>query len=274
MKVKIGICQMNVVDNKNTNLNNAKKLIIKAVKLGAKIVCLPEMFNCLYENNSFINNAEEQGGKTYQYLSNTAKELAVYLVGGSISEKCDNHLYNTSYVFNPKGELIAKHRKVHLFDIEVKDKIHFKESDTFTAGNKFTIFNTEYGTFGLAICFDIRFVEQFRVMALQGAKAIFVPGAFNMTTGPAHWHLSFRARAVDNQLYMIGCAPARNTKSTYVSFGNSLVTNPWGEVEVALDEKQNVVVTEIDFSNVDEIRKQLPILKNRRTDLYDIKIHS
>ena len=270
MKVKVGLCQMNVVKGKQDNLINAKRLISEAVNLGAKIVCLPEIFNGLYANDSFIKNAEQQGEESYQFLSTTAKEYQIYLIGGSISEKYNNKLYNTSYVFNPQGELIAKHRKVHLFDIEVKGKIRFMESDTFTAGNEFTVFDTEYGKFGLAICFDIRFVEQFRIMALNGAKAVFVPGAFNMTTGPAHWQLSFRARAVDNQVYMLGCAPARNNKGSYVSYGNSLVVNPWGEVVKALNADENVLVSEIDLDYVDKVREQLPILKNRREDLYQI----
>lgn len=267
MKLKIGLCQINVVKDKIENLKNAEKLIRQANDKGARIICLPEIFNGLYHNEAFIYNAEKEGDVSYKLLSNLARELEVYIVGGSISEKEGDKLYNTSYSFNPNGELIGKHRKVHLFDIDVPGKIQFFESDTFTAGDDITVIDTEYGKFAVAICFDIRFPELFRMMAKEDVKGIFVPGAFNMTTGPAHWELSFRARAVDNQVFMFGCAPARGNNG-YISYGNSMAVNPWGDILGRLDEKQNVLIQEIELDDVEKYRNNLPIIKNMRRDLY------
>lgn len=271
MKIKIGLCQMTVVDNKKENLKKAKDLINRAAKLGSNFVCLPEIFNCPYGNEYFPKFAEKEGGETFLFLSDMAKQNNIYLIGGSIPELEENKIYNTSYVFNPKGELIGKHRKAHLFDIEVKGKIRFMESDVLSPGNKITTIDTEYGKIGLAICFDIRFIEPFRLMVLDGARLIFIPGAFNMTTGPLHWELSFRARAVDNQVFTIGCAPARDKNFGYVSYGNSMIVDPWGKIVGRLEEKEDVLVEEIELNTIEKIRQQIPILKNRRTDLYEIK---
>ena len=166
---------------------------------------------------------------------------------------------------------IGKHRKTHLFDIDVKGGQSFKESDTLTAGNSGTVFDTEFGRMGVMICFDIRFPEFARMMVNDGAKMIFVPAAFNMTTGPAHWELSFRARALDNQIYMLGCAPARNPAASYISWGHSIFTDPWGRVVDMLDEKEGILIGEIDLDYENEIREQLPLLKARRNDVYRIE---
>lgn len=145
-------------------------------------------------------------------------------------EEDGEKIYNTSFVFDRSGNQIVRHRKMHLFDIRVDGGQSFCESDTFSAGEDITVFDTEFGKMGLIICFDIRFPELTRLEAFKGAQAVFVPAAFNMTTGPAHWELSFRARALDNQVFMVGCAPARDENAFYVSYANSIVTGPWGDV--------------------------------------------
>ncbi|MFP4457451.1 MAG: carbon-nitrogen hydrolase family protein [Halanaerobiales bacterium] len=266
--MKIGLCQLKVSENKSINLFNAKKQMNIAKNLGAEIICLPEIFNSPYENSNFLKHAEPQGGQTYKFLSIQAKELDVYLVGGSIPEKEDGKIYNTSYVFNRNGELIAKHRKVHLFDIFIPGEIEFMESKTLSAGNSVTTFDTEYGKMGLAICFDIRFSEYINLIGQSGAKVIFIPAAFNMKTGPAHWDLAFKSRALDNQLFIAGCSPARDEKASYVAYGHSLIVNPWGEIINQLDENQGVLVGEVDLNLIDEYRQKLPIVKNKRSDLY------
>ena len=142
------------------------------------------------------------------------------------------------------------------------------ESDTFTPGDSLTLFDTPFGRIGVAICFDIRFAEWFRMMALEGARLILVPGAFNMTTGPAHWELSLRMRAVDNQCFVAGCAPARDTSASYVSYGNSLISDPWGTVCGRLDAEQGLLLQDVELGYADAIRSQIPILSGRRKDLY------
>lgn len=269
--MKVGLCQLPVTADLRRNHAVMRDMVRQAAERGCEIVCLPEMWVCPYENAAFVSYAERRGGETWKVLCETAAACGVYLIGGSIPEQENNHIYNTCFVFSPLGEQIARHRKVHLFDIDVPGGQRFMESDTFTPGNSFTVFDTPFGKIGVAICFDIRFAEQFRIMALMGAKAVFVPGAFNLTTGPAHWQLSFRMRAVDNQCFLLGCAPARDMSASYHSYGHSLVCDPWGNVLEELDEKPGLLVKEIDLSYADAIRGQIPILNNRRTDLYRLE---
>ncbi len=176
--------------------------------------------------------------------------------------------FTTLICLDRNGELIAKHRKVHLFDIDVKNGQRFKESDTLSAGDKITVFDTEYGKCGLCICYDYRFPEMGRRMALAGAKMIFVPAAFNMTTGPAHWELMFRSQSLNNQVFSVGTSPARDEGYSYVAYGHSIVTNPWGEIVDQMDEKEGIQVTEIELDEVEEIREQLPLLRHRRSEIY------
>jgi predicted amidohydrolase len=267
--VKVGLCQFNVTNDKDKNLSKAAEMIRKVSQLGAKIVCLPEIFNSPYDNEYFSISAEKQGGKTYNFLKQQAQENNIFLIGGSIPELDNKKIYNTSYVFNQEGDLIAKHRKVHLFDINIPGEIEFMESKTLSAGNEITTFETPFGKMGLAICFDIRFSEYFRLIAKEEVKAIFVPAAFNMTTGPAHWELAFRSRAVDNQVFMIGAAPARDYKSNYIAYGHSLVVDPFGNILESLGENEDYLVVDIRFDDIKDIRSKLPIVKNRRSDLYD-----
>jgi predicted amidohydrolase len=160
---------------------------------------------------------------------------------------------------------------MHLFDISVEGGQHFKESETLTAGNTATVFDTEFGKMGLAICYDFRFPELSRLMVEDGAKVLITPAAFNMTTGPAHWDVLFRSRAVDNQAYTIGVAPARDVDSCYASYGNSIVVSPWGNVLMHMDEKEGMSVVELDIDYVDKVRSELPLLAHRRKDIYTCK---
>ena len=270
-KIKIALCQMNVVDNKEENLKNAALMIEDSVDENADFIVLPEMFNCPYSNDKFIEYCEEEKtSPTLNFISDIAKKHEVYILAGSIPEKENDKLFNTSYLFDRNGNVIAKHRKMHLFDIDVKDKITFKESDVLTAGNNFTIADTEFGKIGIGICYDIRFPELARIMVEKGALVLFYPGAFNMTTGPAHWELLFRSRALDNQVYCVGVAPALNETASYHSFGHSIITNPWGEIIAEADEKENLIICDIDLDEIKKIREELPILKNKREDLYEI----
>jgi len=261
MECTIGVCQMNVVDEAEENLKKAEVMILEAAQKGADLVVLPEMFLCPYEHEAFKREAQPEGGQAYQALSRFAAEANVYLVAGSVPELEGDSIYNTSYIFDPHGHLIGKHRKVHLFDIDVPGKIQFFESDTLSAGEDVTIVDTVFGKVGVAICFDIRFAEMFREMAVEGAHIIVVPAAFNQTTGPAHWELTFRMRAVDQQLFMVGCAPALNLESSYHSWGHSLVVNPWGEVVAGLEREEGVALTTVQLRDVSDVRSRLPIMK-------------
>lgn len=267
---KIATCQLDVLQKKDDNLEKAKELIKEASYNGADLVVLPEMFNCPYDNSFFPEFAEEFSGITTDFLSKLAQNESIYIVGGSIPEKEGDNIYNTSYIFDRKGKVIGKHRKMHLFDIDIEDGISFKESDTLGYGNNVTVFDTEFCKIGVAICYDMRFPELMRLMALKGAEIIIVPAAFNMTTGPAHWHALAKIRAIDNQVYFVAASPSRNVDSSYVAFGHSLIVDPWGDIISEADEKEGIIYGNIDLSRIKKIRNQLPLLKHRRIDLYDV----
>ena len=212
---------------------------------------------------------EPERGDTWKKCSRLAAERGIYLVAGSMPERDEaGHIYNTSYVFDRNGHQIGKHRKMHLFDIDVKGGQYFKESDTLTPGDQVTVFDTEFGKIGLCICYDFRFPELARLMVDEGARVIIVPAAFNMTTGPLHWELMFRQRAVDNQVYTIGAAPARDLNAGYHSWGHSIVADPWGKVLLEMEENPEVKIVDLDLDEVKKVREQLPLLKHRRRDIY------
>ena len=270
-KIKIAAIQMSTVADKMENVRTVKAYLEKIKDENPDFVILPEMFCCPYQPENFPIYAEKEGGPVWQQLSGYAKQYGIYLIGGSMPEKdAEGNVYNTSYIFDREGKQIGKHRKVHLFDIDVKGGQTFKESDTLTAGDSDTVFDTEFGKMGVMLCFDIRFPELSRMMVNDGARIVFVPAAFNMTTGPAHWELSFRTRALDNQIYMVGCAPARDVSAGYISWGHSIVTDPWGRVIDLLDEKKGILLAELDMDYEEQVREELPLLKSRRKDIYQL----
>ena len=269
--MKLALLQLSVSRDKSENIHRACDKIRQAAKEGVDVAVLGEMFCCPYENSAFRPYGEEKGGETQAALSALAKELGIYIVGGSFPELDGGKVYNTSCVYDREGREIAHHRKMHLFDIAVEGGQYFKESDTLSAGNTITTFETEFGTMGLAICFDMRFEELCRCMALRGAKVMFAPSAFNMTTGPAHWELLFRQRAVDNQCFTVAVSPARDENGSYVAYGNSLAVDPWGTVLSRCGGEACVQIVELDLSKIDSVRRQLPILSARRTDLYEMR---
>lgn len=270
MGFKIAICQMMVSEDKEKNVEKAESMIREAAEKGAKVVVLPEMFNCPYENKYFPLYAETYPGKTTERLSLLTSEMEIYLVAGSIPEQEGDIIYNTSFIFGPKGKLIGRHRKMHLFDIDVEGKIRFKESDTLGYGEDITVVDTDFGKMGVAICYDMRFPELMRLMALEGAEVIIVPAAFNMTTGPAHWDITIKARALDNQVYFVAASPARNMEASYHAYGHSSIVSPWGDVIAQANAQETILYGEIDLELVKKVRRELPLLQHRRTTLYDV----
>lgn len=266
--MKVALLQMPVTADKAENLTVARDYVRRAADGGAQLAVLPEMFCCLYTNEAFRANAEPAGGPVHTAMAGLARETGLWLVAGSMPEADGERIYNTSFVFDPAGRQAAFHRKMHLFDIDVKGGQRFMESETFTAGDSVTVFDTPFGKLGLCICFDLRFPELARCMALAGARAIVTPAAFNMTTGPAHWELLFRQRAVDNQLFTLGVAPARDEQGPYVSYGNTILCSPWGEVLARAGSAPALLLADVDLNQNESIRAQLPLLSARRTDVY------
>ena len=275
--IEIACLQLDVKQDKYENIERLAEIMLEGFSSGGElegtdIVCLPEMWNCPYKTELFSEYAEPELDDSWLAMSTLARKNNVYLVGGSVPELDEQgRIYNSCYVFNRKGEQIGKHRKVHLFDIYAHGEVVFRESETLTGGEGFGCFDTEWGKMGVNICFDIRFPESARLLALDGAKVIFNPASFNMTTGPAHWETGFRQRAIENQLYMVGAATARNPEMGYIGYGHSIVTDPWGDVVMQLDEKPGIGRCSIDLEYEEKVRAKLPLLSARRTDVYEVK---
>ena len=269
-KFKLAVCQIRTELNKRETMEKAERMVKEAAANGANVVVLPEMFNCPYSKEYFRSFADAENGESLEAMSGWARDNGIILVGGSIPEKDGDKLYNTCFVFDKEGRVIARHRKVHLFDVDIEGGIRFKESNNFAAGNEITVFDTEYGRMGVLVCFDMRFPELVRAMAKRGAEVIFCPAQFNMTTGPRHWELTIRARAMDNEIYYVGASAARYEGFAYECWGHSTVANPFGMVIADCDEKEQILYSEIDLNEVESVRKQLPTFLNLREDVYDI----
>ena len=270
-KIRIACLQLKVRQDKYDNIEQLAEILADGRTEGADFISLPEMWNCPYQTELFPEYAEPEQGDTWLAMSTLARKHNVYLVGGSIPELDDQgRVYNTCYVFDREGRQIGKHRKVHLFDIYAHGQQVFKESDTLTGGDSFSTFDPEFCRMAVNICFDIRFPESSRIPALNGAKVIFNPAAFNMTTGPAHWELGFRQRAVENQIYMVGTSSARDPEAGYIAWGHSIITDPWGDIVMQMDEKPGVEAAELDLDYIDKVRAKLPLMSARRTDVYEL----
>ncbi|RLU17759.1 hypothetical protein DMN91_009996 [Ooceraea biroi] len=269
--LRLALVQLAVGEDKAANIARAISFIERAKQQElADIVTLPECFNSPYGTSHFAKYAESiPDGETCVALSGAARRNNVYVIGGTIPERDDGKLYNTCTIWAPDGKLVAKYRKMHLFDIDIKGKITFRESDSLSAGNSLTTFEVGGCKIGIGICYDIRFEELARLYRNKGCQMLIYPGAFNMTTGPLHFSLLQRARANDNQLYVACVSPARGSPPGYVTWGHSQLTNPWGEILHELDAGEDMVVSDIDLKVVDEVRAQIPTFSQRRTDLYD-----
>ncbi|KAF8267859.1 carbon-nitrogen hydrolase [Lactarius quietus] len=273
-----------VCADKAANLKHARDMIRKAASGNTHgkpdLIVLPECFNSPYGHVHFPVYAESIGfrkGEKYdidaslsesvKMLSEAAKAEGVWLLGGSIPEKeSDGKIYNTMTVYSPQGELVATHRKVHLFDIDIPGKITFKESETLTGGSTTNFFDMEFARVGLGICYDVRFPELAMISAR--CQVLIYPGAFNMTTGPLHWELLQRARAVDNQVYFAMCSPARDLTAGYHAWGHSLVVDPMGTKLTEAEEGETILHTRIDPKTFHDARAGIPVTIQRRFDVY------
>lgn len=268
-KLPIALCQIRTELDLDETLKKTEKMVSEAAQNGAKIVCLPEMFSCPYARAYFKDFARMGHEKVYAAMSGWAKDNGVILVGGSVPELDGERIYNTCFVFDAEGGILARHRKIHLFDIDMPG-MHFHESHTFTPGDSITVFDTPYGKMGCAVCFDVRFPEIFRAMAKRGAGVVFLPAQFNQKTGPMHWELALRSRAVDNQLFIVGASAAKYEGFSYECWGHSTVVGPGAEILASCDEKEQILYAELDLDRIAQAREELPLLKSLRNDVYPV----
>ncbi|MGN8782214.1 carbon-nitrogen hydrolase family protein [Acidaminococcus fermentans] len=264
--------QMDSQDDKMANLAAAEGYIREAAARGARLVVLPESMN--YIGRDMAQEAEAiPGGPTFQRLSGLARELDLWLEAGSIYESNQEdpaRPFNTTFLIRPDGTLAAKYAKLHPFDVVLPNGVTSRESDRVCPGKKLTVAETDLGKVGLGICYDIRFGEMFRIMALEGAKLFAVPANFTVNTGKDHWEVLLRARAIENECYVI--APNQmGKKPRFTAYGNSLMVDPWGTVIARASDKPGVITAEIDLDYVTEVRQSTFTLDNRRPDVYQLR---
>lgn len=269
-RLRVALCQMKVGCDKDQNLYSARKMVEQAAQREARLIVLPEVFNAPYETSLFREHGEHVPGVSSQALQEMAREFQAFIVGGSIIERDDQgRCYNTCLVYEPNGELLAKHRKVHLFDIHIPGKIRVQESLSLSPGQNLTLFHIMGWRAAVMICYDIRFPEMVRLAVLAGADMLIVPAAFNLTTGPLHWDLLMRSRAMDSQAYVMACSPALNEAAAYKAWGHSMLVDPWGTVIAQAGQGEEIIIGDLDAEVVQQVRAELPVLSQRRTDLYD-----
>lgn len=267
--MKIAVCQLRTELIQEETMKKVSAMVREAAENGADFVCLPEMFNCPYTREYFRKYAVLGHEEAVKQMSSWAKENHIYLVGGSVPESDDGKLYNTCFVFDREGKIIAKHRKVHLFDVDIPGA-RFMESHTFAPGGDVTVFDTEFGKMGAAVCFDIRFPELFRTMEERGAQVIFLPAQFGIKTGSLHWELLLRTRAVDYEVFVVGASAARYENFNYECWGHSTVVGPFGDIISSCDEKEQIIYADIDLDRVPQVRTELPTVTKLRRDVYTV----
>lgn len=266
MKFLAAAVQMLASSDKAANLDEARRWVRAAASKGARVVVLPEVFIWRGNKSDERKSAEPIPGPASQELAGLSRELGIYLLGGSILEEIpgSEKAYNTSLLFGPQGNLLASYRKIHLFDVDLAQGISVRESDTRAFGNAIVVAATELCPMGLTVCYDIRFPELYRGLTSQGAQLIFVPSAFTAYTGKAHWEPLLRARAIENQVYIIAPGQFGKSATSFETYGHSMIVDPWGKILAELPDGPGFVTAEIDLDYLTKVRAELPALTHRK----------
>lgn len=266
---KIAAIQMASGTNVSANLIEVSRQILSAAQAGAKLIVLPENFAIMgLQDTDQVKIAENDGiGPIQDFLSEQAKKNKVWLIAGTIPLKSDDEdkIYAASLVYNDNGERVSRYDKIHLFDVHLEATSEtYKESETIDAGNQAIVVDTPFGKIGLAICYDLRFPELFRQLALQDADIIVLPAAFTAITGKAHWEVLIRARAIENLCYMVASAQGGYHVNGRETHGDSMIVDPWGSILDRLPQGSGYVIAEVELENVKSIRKNFPALQHRK----------
>jgi predicted amidohydrolase len=268
--VRIACVQLTSRDEKAANLETAERLVGGAAAGGAELVVLPEKWNAIGDTEALHGEAESlEGGESVEAMSEWSRRHGIWLVGGSITERREGRdkLSNTCVVFDPEGEIAAVYRKIHLFDVEVGG-IVYRESEAEEPGDEPVVVRAGDWTVGLTICYDLRFPELYRVLALEGAELLTVPAHFTLHTGRDHWEVLLRARAIENTSYVAAAAQIGETRPGKPSYGRSLIVDPWGIVLAQAPDEEGVILADVDRARVEQVRQNLPSLASRRPEAY------
>jgi predicted amidohydrolase len=268
--IPVAAVQMNSRGDKAANIQTALELIDQAAAGGARLVALPEVWTYLGDQAGNRDNAETVPGPVSESLAERARRHRIYLHGGSYYtlEPGNPKVLNTTIVFNPDGDLIASYSKIHMFDVVLEGVATYEESATVSPGNEIVTFDLDGMRVGLAICYDLRFPELFRILALRGAELIVLPAAFTMTTGKDHWELLIRARAVENGVYMLAPAQVGSYEPGKWCYGRSVIVDPWGTVLSTAPDVETTISAAADRELLRRVRRQVPSLANRMPDRY------
>lgn len=260
--------QLSSTSDETANWREAESQVRRAADLGARFIVTPENTNFLGPHQEKVRRAEPLDGETCARFAELARTCEAHLLLGSFNERSEEPglCYNTSVLFSPAGERLAVYRKIHLFDIDLSDEVRFLESATIKAGAEVVVASTDLGRIGMSICYDLRFPELYRQLLDRGAEVVCVPSAFTWTTGKDHWQTLLRARAVENQCFVIAAAQCgkHDDDGLRESWGHSTIIDPWGEVLAMAGEEPGVVAAEIDPGRVAEVRRAMPIADHRR----------
>ena len=268
--LRVAAVQMNSRDDKPANLATALALIDRAAATGARLVALPEVWAYLGPQEGNRDSAEPIPGPTTDALAERARRHGIYLHAGSIYEERpgDPRIFNTTVVLDPRGEVVAKYSKIHMFDVVLDGVASYEESATISPGDEVVTLDVDGVTVGLAICYDLRFPELFRILALRGAEVIVLPAAFTLTTGKDHWEVLIRARAIENSVYMVAAAQVGQHPPGNWCYGRSMIVDPWGTVLATAPDVETVVAADLDRALLRKVRRQVPSLANRMPDRY------
>lgn len=269
-EIRVAAVQFNAREHKTANIATAMALIDRAAETGARLIVLPEVWTYMGPPDGQRGAAETIPGDLTDRLAEKARRHGVYLHAGSFleQERGEPRLFNTSVVFNPDGEIIAKYRKIHLFDVVLDGVAAYQESLNVAPGDEIVTFDLDGVTVGLAICYDLRFPELFRILALRGAEAIVLPAAFTLMTGRDHWEVLIRARAIENQVFMIAPNQYGPDSSGKWAYGRSMIVDPWGTVLATAADGDGVIATTLDRAQLRGVRRQVPSLANRMPERY------
>jgi predicted amidohydrolase len=257
-------------EDKHANLEKVERLVERAASGGADVVVLPEKWNAIGDAETLHAAAEPlDAGESVDAMSQWARTHGIALVGGSITERREGRekLSNTSVVFDRDGSITAVYRKIHLFDVEVGGLV-YRESEAEEAGDEPVVTEIDGWGAGLSICYDLRFPELYRILAVEGAELLTVPSNFTLYTGKDHWHVLLRARAVENQCYVAAAAQVGETRRGRPSYGRSLIADPWGIVVAEAPDEETVIHAEIDRARLEDVRRRLPSLASRQPHAY------
>ncbi len=263
--MRVAVCQLNSRDDRDANLRVARDLLGRAATAGADLAILPEYVDYLGPNAT-APKPEQADGEFAQFFSDAAAELGMWVLAGSFHEAGpdETHTYNTSLVFDRSGALAATYRKIHLYDVEIPGRVSYRESDGVAPGAELVTVDLEGLRVGLSICYDLRFPELYRRLAIADAQLLVVPAAFMMHTGRDHWEVLLRARAIENQCYVAAAGQIGDHEPKRTCFGRSMVVDPWGTVVAQAADTIGVTVTDLDLERLATIRTEVPSLANRR----------